>query len=158
MPQCDRARSGARVGSLSTLCKTSAAPPLIAASSPSSDPTISTTVGATAARWDARRARPEKPLRERAERSGQDDRRGLTIETAAAMQMPRISADLVEARDHLGVARERALGDEPLRDDVSLRVPWMPARRAIASWPTNVSRHPRPPQRHCSPSNGRTGM
>ena len=114
--QCDRARTGARVGSLSTLCKTSAAPPLIADSSPSRDPTISTSVGATVVRCaTAARAPGSSHGASVPSVPASTTRCGLMSETAAAMQMPRNSATSSSARDHAGIAAARALGDERRR-------------------------------------------
>ena len=153
----DKARTGARVGSLSTSCKTSAAPPLIADSSPSSDPTISTSVGATScagprgpsAREQPRCERPERAREHDALRVDQRDRGG----DADAEEL----GDLVQGADRPRIAAARQLGDASAGDVSRCARPGFRAR-AIASWPARVSRHPRPPQRQSSPSNGRTGM
>ena len=68
------------------------------------------------------------------------------------MQMPRNSAT-VERSGRARIAAAREFGHAPAGEEVSLRVPWMPTRQAIASWPASVSRQPRPAQRQRSPSN-----
>ena len=142
------------------MCKTSAAPPLIAASSPSCDPTISTHRRGDRRALRHRRARArEQPRRERSERPGQHDAPRVDHRDGRCDADAEDLADLVErARSRRRSPPRARSATSEAGDDVSLRVPWMPTLRAIASWPASVSRQPRPPQRHRSPSKGRTGM
>ena len=73
--------------------------------------------------------------------------------TADASPMPRCAARLGEARDHgrVAFARRDARAPRSRCARGAGRRHEMPARRAIASWPTNVSRQPTAPHWHGGP-------